>query len=326
MKTGSLLLTLFLLPTKGIRSAFPDYPLDNDELTTRAEYYTEGGRYRGGVPQIDDTYELHACAELNYERASDAALGTATVCMVSTSNEVGSNESQFGRCTCQSAMNNLYCDAWTCNDLETYNAPCTETDSFCTVENLVRSTRCVDELEDDSGNFLSSWVCLETGYENGREHGDYTCARASTSGEYCEAWTGVTQSSGKVEISSCQCLHETSKSTVCLKWECKTRSMKTCSHAGAGWCDLGFSIGIAGFFGSLGAALAAAGLSRLRKRNPPISRACAGVDILVGSIWMAAWSVGVIIWGGEHGATVVACWWGGILAVGVLCGCCNTRP
>ena len=326
MRTGSIVVTLALLPTKGIRSAFPDYPFDNGELKTRAGYYTEGGRYRGGIPQFDNIYELFACTELNYEDLSDAAWGNATVCMTWTSNKVGSYESQFGRCTCQSAMNAAYCDAWACSDLEAYEAPCDGNDSTCVVEKSVHSTRCACESEDDSGNFCSSWVCLETNYDDGREYGDYNCVRASPSEEYCDAWTGLTESSNEVEISACECVHASTNSTVCVQWDCKSRSLKNCSHAGTGWCDLGFSIGIGGLLGSLGAALAAMGLSRLRKRDPPVSRACAGLDILLGSLWMAAWSVGVVVWGGEDGTTSVAFWWGGILVIGLLCCCCNTRP
>lgn len=320
------MLTLALLPMKGIRSDFPDYPFHNGELKTRAEYYTEGGRYLGGVPLYDNTYHTHDCAELNYESVSDAEWGNATVCMTWASNEVGSYESQFGRCTCQSAMNAAYCDAWACNELEAYVAPCPGNDSTCAVEKTIQSTRCACESEDDSENFCSSWVCLENDYEYGREFGDYNCVRASRSKEYCDAWTGVTESAAQVEMSACQCLHATEYSTVCVHWECKARRLKKCSRAGSGWCDLGFSVGIGGFFGSLGAALAAMGLSRLRKRDPPVTRACAGLDILLGSVWMAAWAIGVVIWGGEEGATTVGYWWGGILAVGLLCGCCNTRP
>ena len=326
MKTGYLLLTLSLLLTKGTRSSLPEYPFDSGELKTRAEYYTEGGRYRGGVPQFDDNYEVKACTDLSYEKLSESVWGNATMCMAWTSNGVGAYESQLRRCTCQSAMNDVYCEAWGCSDLEPYETLCPGTDSICGVEKFDGGTRCVCEVEADSGNFCSSWVCLETDYEYGRQYGDYSCARASDSGKYCEAWTGVIQTSAKVETSSCRCIHETSGSTVCDEWECKARSLKKCSHAGAGWCDLRFSLGIGGLFGSLGAALAAMGLSRLRKRDPPISRACAGVDIFVGSVWMAAWSVGVIIWGGQNGAIIVAYWWGGILAVGMLCGCFNRRP
>lgn len=345
MKTAKALpLTLALLPARGIRSAFPDLPYDNDELEVRADYYTKGGKYRGGFPKFENGYEFHACTDLmNYgpdssESDSNDYWGDATVCMAWGSNEVGSYESQYGRCSCRSVMDEEYCDAWTCSDLEAYNAPCprnnattatnttTAATETCVVETVVQSFQCACETESVSGLFCSSWVCLESEYSYGQEYGDFRCVRAAPSLEYCEAWTGVTDSRKEVEFSACLCTEASSNATVCLQWECKIRGMVKCSHAGTGWCDMGFSVGIACFFGSLGAALAALGLSRLRKRNPPVSRACAGMDLCLGSFWMVAWSVGVVMWGGEDGAMTAIIWWGSFLAIGLLCGCFNTRP
>ena len=330
--TGGIWLATLLavLPQRCASSAIPDYPLDARGFETRADYYTERGKYLGGIPAHSDASALYNCTELNFDHAYNATVGHDTACISWTGNVAGSSEQEFGRCSCQSVMNVEYCDAWTCSDLVVSNggdeSPCPPdidepVATSCPIETVAHSTRCVCEAEDDSGNFCSSWVCLETDYDYGGEFGEYQCVRASPAAYYCDAWTGVVETSDQVEISVCACTQEADNSRVCLRWECDMRTMTKCSDASSGWCDIGFSIGIGGFLGSFGALFVALGVFRLMKKGQPNYRSSSGLYVCLGLAWMAAWSIGVVIWGGVDGALCAALWWGAVIVIGLLRGC-----
>ncbi|CAM9099034.1 unnamed protein product, partial [Laminaria digitata] len=207
-------------------------------------------------------------------------------CIAWTSNVEGSSENEFGRCSCQSVMDAEYCDAWTCDYLEVTNndGPCPglEGNTYCAVvETVVLSTRCVCEMADDSGSFCSSWVCLESDYDYGREFGEYNCERPSPTGAYCEGWTGVVENSDEAHISTCECTQASENARICLQWGCDVRSMTKCSQARPGWCNIGFSIGIGGFLGSFGAVLVGLGLFRLMKKAQSDGRCSSGLFILL---------------------------------------------
>lgn len=329
---GNVLLTstiIALLPENSGSSALPDYPLDDKGLETRADYYTQSGKYLGGLPSHSDGAAVYNCTELNFDQSFNSTVSNDTACISWTADVAGSPEREVGRCSCQSVMDAEYCDAWTCNDVEVLNfgyelCPLDDEDTVttpCAVETVVHSTRCVCEIEDVSGNFCSSWVCLETDYDYGSEFGEYQCVRPSPSRYYCEAWTGVVENANEASISACACTQESDNSRVCLEWECEVRSMTKCSSASSGWCDIGFSIGIGGFFGSFGAVLVALGLFRLMKKSQPLVRSSSGLYILLGLAWMAAWSTGVVIWGGVDGVLCAALWWGAFIVFGLLRGC-----
>lgn len=94
MATGTIVLAVALLPIKGIWSALPDFPLSKREIDIWAGYYTEGGKYLGGIPRYDNEDEFYECTEFNSNNGvaitstidgsasstSDGAEGNATVC------------------------------------------------------------------------------------------------------------------------------------------------------------------------------------------------------------------------------------------------------
>lgn len=331
MKTGSTPLALALLCSKGARSELPDYPLDDRGLETRADYFTEEGKYLGGIPEHSEAQSLYNCTQLNFDQSYNVTVGNDTACISWTTKTLGSPDNAFGRCSCQSVMNAEYCDAWTCSDIEVVahkdGISCagreTEsgTDADCAVtEAEVHSTRCVCETEDASGSFCSSWVCLESDYEYGKEFGEYACVAPSVNAAYCKAWTGVAETSRNADNSVCECYRESEHSLVCVEWECKVRSMIKCSFAGPGWCDMGFSIGIAGFLGSFGSVLVALGVFRLIQKGKSRTsiRSSSALYVMLGLVWMAAWSIGVVIWGGVDGVMCAILWWGAVIVIGLL--------
>lgn len=310
-----------LLPIRGVLSVLPDFPIGKREMETRADYYTETGKYRGGFPMYDDEFQLYECTTFNSVSSNSSATttttatdgnatttdgaeeGNATVCMAWTANEVGSDVYDVGRCSCQSLANDAeyYCEAWTCSQLG------------------VESTRCTCKSEDaDSGQFCSSWSCVETDADGTQEFGEYQCVNASNSSPaFCEAWTGVIEGSGEMEVSACECVEQWDGVGVCSYWECKERGLDKCSTTNKGWCNIGVSVGVGGFFGSLGAMLVALSIIF------PVKKKDLDWIVLVpaGLFWMSVWSAGVVVWGGQDGAMYAGIWWGAIIALALLYRC-----
>lgn len=323
MGTSTMFLGVaLLLPVREIWSALPDPPYDDRQLQIRAGYYTYNGKYLGGIPKIESEYELFGCTEFIYDNnnvtSENGTVENATVCARWTADEVNSDEYKKDRCSCRSVQSSGdYCNNWTCTRLEI--------DHAILLEKEVQSTRCTCEAEhDDSGIFCVAWTCLTTGAHGDRRLEDFQCVRASSLAEYCDAWTGVVTSTEVVRVSTCACVQPLDEVGVCLYWECERRGMKRCSRGGPGWCNLGVSIGVGGFFGSLGALLAAWAIFRLLHRaRHPAHQGMYGRFVLFGFFWMAVWSIGVVIWGGRDAAMYVGIWWGVLIVVDLLYACCT---
>lgn len=96
MGTANARLTLglsLLLSVRGVRGDSPDYPLSTKEVKIRTGYYTEGGKYLGGVPKYSKEGDVYTCTDLNYEFGTynTASGGNATVCMSWTAKQNPSN-------------------------------------------------------------------------------------------------------------------------------------------------------------------------------------------------------------------------------------------
>lgn len=325
-----------LLPITRASSALPEYPIDGTEMKVRAEYYTEGGKYLGGMPEYVNKFQFFECTRFASESTNsstatsntttdgsttttddittttttttDGAQGNATVCTSWTVNEVGSDLNDVGRCSCQSVANTgYYCKEWTCSRLG------------------AESTQCTCEEEDaGSEKFCSSWTCLETDPDGTQEVGEYTCVTASStsSPEFCEAWTGVIEGSGEVEVSSCACAEQLDGVGICSCWECKERGMAKCSRANSSWCNIAMSVGVGGFVGSWGAMLVAFGVYISDKRcRHRVDYFDLCYVLLIGFLSMAGMSVAVLVWGGQDGAVYSGIWWGAIIAGSLLWRC-----
>lgn len=129
--------------------------------------------------------------------------------------------------------------------------------------------------------------------------------RVSTSGLYCEAWTGEIVSSEEVQVSSCECLDNWNGDGMCSYWTCKEREMNKCST-----CDLTIAIAAFGLIGMIGVLICASAM-------------CTGsvAAVLGGTLWACLWSSGVVIWGGQDGAMYVGIAWVGVLIIASLFKC-----
>lgn len=96
--------------------------------------------------------------------------------------------------------------------------------------------------------------------------------------------------------------------------------LSTCSSAGASWCDLGVSVGVGGGIGLLGVLAICGGVGMVGKMNSRGQSGTAGglISITLGMVWCLSWASGVVIWGGEAGATYVGIMWGVPIVLAVV--------
>ena len=327
MGAGSPVLALFaFLSIAGTLGVLPEYPIGREEMEVRGEYYTGGGKYLGGIPMHREDVQFFECTRFNSDGSSSSTtdssvnsadgiahtstnLGVAenaTVCLSWTANKIESGVvHEEGRCSCQSvASDSQYCEAWTCGQLGTESARCT-----CEAEG------------GDSRKFCSSWTCVQTDSDGTHDVGEYQCVTASDSPGFCETWTGLIEWSARVRVSSCACAEQWKGVRVCQYWECKERDLTKCSQTRRDWCNIGVSLGVGGLIGSLGAMGVAFCIYSLKKKG---LRGWV-LRIALGVLWMAIWSTGVVVWGGQDGAMYVGVWWGAIIASGFLCRCFATH-
>lgn len=74
------------------------------------------------------------------------------------------------------------------------------------------------------------------------------------------------------------------------------------------------SLRIGATIGSVGAMSVAYGIFSPYGMGPVVSL----VLIALGVVWMAGWSAGVVIWGGQDGAMYAGIWWAAIVGLGCI--------
>lgn len=123
MGVESTLLALAFLPTMGVRAWLPDYPLSGREVQAKGGYYTDSGKYLGGIPKYDDELEQYGCTAYNRNSTCYVAGSNATACLTWTANEIGTDEYEVGTCYCSAITNDEYCSAWACSQTEVSTTP-----------------------------------------------------------------------------------------------------------------------------------------------------------------------------------------------------------
>ncbi|CAN0472675.1 unnamed protein product, partial [Ectocarpus sp. 8 AP-2014] len=298
-KTHSFFLVLFstAIFTDVARAELPDFPMTLADMEVLAGYYSAGGKYLGGIPKAHTlSREIYECTDFQYSEPNNTA-SNATYCTGWSADESYGGGFQLGDCECKfGASNGAYCSDWIC-DQESSDY------TFC---------QC-DDTGAAEGLFCNAWSCKQISSGGRAEFEDYRCQRPSPSGHYCEAWNGNVTASDEFEIVSCECMANWHGDQVCSFWECEEElGLSTCSSAGASWCDLGVSIGVGGGIGLLGVLAICSGIVLVGRMNSEgQSDTAAGLmSIALGTVWCLSWSSGVVIWGGEVGATYVGIMWG----------------
>ncbi|CAM9858132.1 unnamed protein product [Ectocarpus fasciculatus] len=307
---------------------YPDYPMTFADMKVLAGYYTEDGKYLGGIPKADPvSKEIYECASGTYVYPNDTVsnstdgTGEATACMEWSADESAGGVFQLGTCECTSIANPSYCSAWTCIQIKE-EEECNSSGSSCAVSTNRDAVLCQCDLEVDSGLYCDSWSCKQIDSDGREEFEEYHCQREAESGHYCEAWNGNVTASDEVEVVTCECVANWNGDRVCSYWECEEIGLSSCSST-KGWCNLGLSIGLAGVFGLAGAVAAGYSSASFGCFEPSTTGMGAVVCMGVGGIlWCMVWAVGVVIWGGEDGAVYVGIMWGvGFLLAAYTTGC-----
>lgn len=208
-------LTIFTGVTRG---EFPDYPMTFTEMKIKAGYYTESGKYLGGIPKYEDlSKEIYECINDDYfystanattagnDTSSAANNGQATACMEWRADESAGGTFQLGRCECKSVHNESYCEAWVCVQVSEVS-DCTE--GSCFVSTNTDSVLCQCDVESSSGFYCDSWSCKQVDSEGREENEEYHCQREAPSEHYCEAWNGNVTGPDEIEIVTCECVAE----------------------------------------------------------------------------------------------------------------------
>ncbi len=220
-KNGVILPTLLLVLTSFIgvtRGEFPDYPMTFTEMKVKAGYYTESGKYLGGIPKYEDlSREIYECINDDYfypsantttavnDTTSATNDGYATACMEWRADESAGGTFQLGNCECKSIHNDAYCEAWVCVQVKE-ETDCNSGDCF--ISTNTDSVLCQCDVENDSGLYCDSWSCKQVDSEGREEFEEYHCQRESPSGHYCEAWNGNVTGPDEIEIVTCECVAE----------------------------------------------------------------------------------------------------------------------
>lgn len=302
MRQGRCQGTLAFLLTCSVFSwgQLPDYPITYGEMKIKAGYYTERGRYLGGIPKANKVRSKFFDCEDFYSAAN--ASSNATACMKWNMYDSEDSTHRRSSCECESVTNEAYCVQWVCH-------PC---HSDCTATLGTERTLCECDVENASGPFCASWSCQQTDGGDVVKYEEYLCVRTSSSGHHCEAWNGNVTASDKITVAACQCVAERDGEGVCANWECKERGLDTCASR-KDWCNLGWSVCFGGGGGMIGVIIIC-GLIYSGANDGKSVWLC-----VVGVVLCLFMSVSVVISGGAYGAMYVGIMWGGpIVLVSIL--------
>ncbi|CAM9772153.1 unnamed protein product [Scytosiphon promiscuus] len=324
-ETRRVVLLALSVPVGVARGELPDYPMTMTEMKIATGYYTESGKYLGGIPKAEDvSREIYQCVDDDFfyttvnDTDNNATATTtaeyATVCMEWRADESAEGTFQLGSCECEAVENEAYCSAWTCvqvKEIENCNS------GDCYISTNTDAVLCQCDVENASGLYCDSWSCKQIDSEGRQEFEEYHCQRESASGHFCEAWNGNVTAQDEIEVVRCECVAMWDGDRVCSYWECEEIGLATCGSVRGSWCNLGVSVGVGGVFGSLGILGVWAGLLASAKRDRCQLSSWVLVCCIMGVAWCMLWSSGVVIWGGVDGATIVGILWGTGLLVAV---------
>ena len=208
------------------RGEFPDYSITFHDMKVKAGYYSEGGKYLGGIPELDPlrkgTYECgdeyHLAAQNDTATSSTAASANtdgdgdtnATACSKWGGTETAGKTNHLAECECKTVQNDAYCAEWTCfqvKEQEHCESSGETTSCYSTLSTEPMICQC--DVENASGGlYCDSWSCKQTDSRGNVEREDYYCQRESDSGEYCDAWNGNITTKYDIEAVTCECMRE----------------------------------------------------------------------------------------------------------------------
>lgn len=294
-----------------------DFPMTDKEHKIAAGFYSESGRYKGGIPKRSGELETYVCSEYAY----DSTNSTAIACVEWSVNEFGGGETETGSCTC-GFFNDRFCSGYSCYTVEEDAEPtCTKTGKYtknCVYHSDVELATCDCSQESDNGLYCKSWECEEIDDDAHVEFEEYECRLEAGSGEFCQAWTGVIHSREEFEQTTCFCDSEWAGDAVCSVWKCEEREYEMCGQAGPGWCSFGIAVGVGGTFGAIG--FIVTGVLVFLTMIGEFGGIDTCLALCGAVVWACLWSIGVVIWGGVYAVEAVAMYWAAPIILGLFFG------
>ena len=307
MKRFVFLTTILFLSTEAVCQSDDGLNLEEDlepwtSLKRRAGYYTQSGRYRGGLYKS----VRHEEGEVN-----DCVKDNGRYCLLWTSRNRNEEKEKTSSCACKDGRRQ-YCASWTCEHKAAhFDADyCRHADrgaASCKGRQHEAYSTCSCSIEAKNQKYCQQWLCTESSSHEKTAKGTYNCTKDRV--EYCERWTGDILSENEVEAAACQC--DVKQATHCRHWTCKDRGLKICRRKW-GWCNFTFALIVAGGGGTI--CLLGGMFSGLKERN--LYRRME--RFYFGSVFCFLFTPGVLIWGGETVVPWVALMWGVTLLISLI--------
>ena len=252
---AALLSTVLLLVLTTARAEDETGLLSWGQLQKKAGYFSESGRWRGGLPKKErnegDVWSN--CLERHNN-----------VSFCKKWEEKGESAQAFrnGTCDCIEEKDS-YCHGWKCisEEKERYCSEGSRKDRKSSPKckkgvEMLEDCQCLEE-KNESSAYCWKWRCTENDGDSTTRRGDYFCHETSNSNSStlnssttsCVDWSGELTSSSDVESISCECTID--EDGLCENWECNVRTLLRCSEHKGGWCHLELSIGVFGVIGFL---------------------------------------------------------------------------
>lgn len=298
-----LLVTLFVAfqGTRALNSSALLQDLNDDistwnRLKRDAGYYTENGRWRGGLflRARNEWFDSFTCNHLN-----------SSYCHSWTVVKVARQDVFNGTCFCTRRHSNPYCRAWECSETDSSRQiRCDPDGSNCRFRSrssgILTSCSCLSPSV--SKKYCLEWVCRRRRFDGRNREQNYQCIKEDATGNYCFRWNSSFASDSEIRSSVCECFER--GSLFCHHWRCKERKVQICDAHSGQWCNLWLAIFVAGPLG----ALTIVGLVIIR---PALEESIAkNVYIVFRALAIScAWLFGVLIWGGVRGLPWVAATW-----------------
>jgi len=197
-----------------------------DDLAKDAGYFTEEGRWKGGLPRRHRAtdFENYYCDRTH----SDAGFCLRWFGHSSLEAKAGDQTAQKV-CNCNK-HNDVFCQAWECRRQNTRIASC-----IC------------DEEGNGENSFCQEWRCLESTVQGAREEQSFVCLHDDPMYNYCFQWRGNITAQRYVRSTVCDCY--SGDESHCGHWLCEERTVTRCAVLKAHICDTGFAVGVYGGIG-----------------------------------------------------------------------------
>ena len=243
-------------------------------LKRDAGYYSESGKYRGG---------LYKKARGSYHEEF-RCIHKRRDCCQSWETTHSSGDRDPTACRCDSERGSPVCESWHCS----------------------RDDRdCVCETRSEKDRYCLKWSCVQKSNGEIDTEEYYECAADDASGEYCRVWQANISSSYQISSAVCRCTE--AEKNYCTRWACDERWLVRCASHFGGWCDMNIALGVGCVLGGCGLIIIGTILYNCSIGSCDCDKIKIVALIVVGGfLFCSLLLFGVVIWGGVKGFVFVS--------------------